>query len=60
VPDFRNETVRKQHENDDWSPWPEDRRPGQPPSSIRGEIKPSEAAVAFARKTWAEMGYHGE
>jgi predicted dehydrogenase len=60
VPDFRNEAVRQQHENDDWSPWPEDRRPGQPPSSIRGEIKPSEAAIALARQTWAELGYHGE
>lgn len=57
VPDFRKESVRKKHEGDDWSPWPEDRRPGQPWPSIRGRIAPGKRAVAFARKVWAEIGY---
>lgn len=39
VPDFRNENVRKKYENDDWSPDPKDKRPGQPPPSILGDIK---------------------
>jgi predicted dehydrogenase len=60
IPDFRNEAVRKQYENDDWSPFPEDRRPGQPRPSIKGEIKPGKEAIAAARKVWDEMGYHGE
>jgi predicted dehydrogenase len=52
VPDFRREAARKPHEHDDWSPFPEDRRPGQPPPSIRGWRKPRQQAVAFARKVW--------
>ncbi|MGQ9556279.1 MAG: Gfo/Idh/MocA family protein [Anaerolineae bacterium] len=60
VPDFRSEAARKQYEHDDWSPWPEDRRPGQPWPSIEGEIVPTPEAIAIARRVWAEMGYHGE
>jgi predicted dehydrogenase len=60
IPDFRNQSVRKAYENDRFSPFPEDRAPGQPWPSIKGELKPSEDAVAFARSVWAEMGYHGE
>ena len=60
IPDFRDENVPKRYENDDFSPFPEDRRPDQPWPSIKGEIAPSPEAVEFARKTWAEMGYHGE
>lgn len=60
IPDFRKESVRKKYENDNWSPWPEDRVPGQPPPSIKGFITPSEDAIAYARKIWEEMGYKGE
>ena len=60
IPDFRNEDVRKQYENDDWSPFPGDRKPGQPWPSIKGEIHPSAEAIAFARKTWKEMGYKSD
>ena len=60
VPDFRDETVRKQYENDDWSPDPERRRPGQPWPSILGEIKPSAQALAFAKEVWDGLGYHGD
>lgn len=60
IPDFRQESVRRQYENDDWSPFPEDRRPGQPWPSIKGEITPSPEAIAYARSVWAEMGYTGE
>ena len=50
IPDFRNEEVRKKYENDDWSPFPEDRRPGQPWPSIRGEVKLTPEAIEYARK----------
>lgn len=60
IPDFRNETVRCQYEDDHWSPFPEDRQPGQPWPSIRGEITPTPEGIAYAREVWGEMGYHGE
>lgn len=60
IPDFRDESICVKYENDNWSPFPEDRGPGQPPSSINGEIKPTPEGIAFARSVWDEMGYHGE
>lgn len=57
VPDFSKEEERRQHEHDDWSPWPEDRRPGQPWPSIRGQIVPSDEAVSYAEQIWKEKGY---
>lgn len=55
IPDFRSEEVRARYENDDWSPFPEDRRPGQPPSSIEGWIEPTPEAVARAQHVWSQM-----
>lgn len=60
IPDFRDEAVRKQYENDDWTPDPARKHPGQPESSIRGVITPPPEAVEYARKVWAEVGYTGE
>ena len=60
IPDFRDESIRAEYENDDWSPFPEDRGAGQPWPSILGEFKPRPEAVAVARKVWKEMGYEGE
>ncbi len=57
LPDFRVESVRKQYENDHWSPDPAHKAPGQPPSSIRGELEPSAEAKAFAKEVWANQGY---
>lgn len=57
VPDFTNEAIRKQFENDHWSPWPEHAGPGQPPPSIRGFIEPSEEGLRQAKEIWATMGY---
>lgn len=59
VPDFADEEQRKLHENDDWSPWPEDRREGQPWPSINGPFTPSEEALAFAKEVWEETDYLG-
>ena len=60
VPDFRDESVRKKYERDDWSPDPMRKKPGQPPSSILGDIEPSDGAKALAKKVWASRGYFGE
>ena len=59
IPDFHKESARKQYEDDTWSPWPEDAKPGQPPPSIRGYNEPSAAAKSAAWKIWKEMGYQG-
>jgi predicted dehydrogenase len=59
VPDLRDEGQRREHEADDWSPYPEDAGPGQPYPSIRGDITPSKEAVRHARKVWRGIGYHG-
>lgn len=52
VPDFSDEKDRAAYEDDDWSPWPEDRRPGQPWPSVRGELIPTPDAVARAESIW--------
>ena len=57
VPDFRDESVRKRHEDDDWSPAPNHKREGQPPTSILGDIEPSGQARAYAQEVWAKQGY---
>jgi hypothetical protein len=57
IPDFRDEAVRKKYEHDHWSPFPEDAGADQPPPSIRGDISPNAAQLAWAHEIWAEMGY---
>ena len=49
VPDFRVESVRKKHAKDDWSPDPEQKKQGQPSSSLLGELEPSaDAKIMFS------------
>jgi len=60
VPDFRKESVRRKYARDDWTPDPARKRPGQPPSSILGEIKPTRKAIEFSRKVWRKGGYMGK
>lgn len=57
IPDFRDENIRKKYENDQWSPFPENKGPGQPSASVLGDIELTEEAKDFARKIWAEKGY---
>jgi hypothetical protein len=57
IPDMRDESVRRQYENDDWSPFPEDRGLGQPLPSIRGNVEPAAEQLVAARKIWREAGY---
>ena len=57
MPDLSKESVRKRHEGENWSPYPEDKAPGQPPPSIRGLNPPSKRQIAEARKVWRELGY---
>lgn len=60
IPDFQKKSERKAYATDDWSPFPEDAKPGQPPSSIRGNISPSRKALSYARKAWKAIGYKGK
>ena len=59
IPNFRKKADRDAYRNDHWSPFPEDAGPGQPPSSIQGNLKPNRAALALARKRWKKMEYPG-
>ena len=59
LPDFRKESVRKKYAGDHWSPDPERRGKGQPPSSILGNIRPSQEAQNLAQKVWKSRGYTG-
>jgi predicted dehydrogenase len=56
IPDFNDEEVRKEYENDDWSPDPARKKEGQPWPSVKGDIQPSEEAMEFCRSVWAEQG----
>ena len=60
VPDFRQEAIRQQYEDDHWSPDPTRQIDDQPPCSLLGDINPSDEARAFAKDVWASKGYYGE
>jgi predicted dehydrogenase len=60
MPDFRKESSRKNVEEDRWSPWPKDAGPGQPPPSLSGNVAPSAAGMANAKKVWKKIGYRGK
>ncbi len=60
VPDLRRQGPRRRYAKDDWSPWPEDAGPGQPPPSITGFNAPKPRAVAAARKIWKKIGWKKE
>jgi hypothetical protein len=57
MPDFKNEYDRKKYENDDWSPFPKHKKPGQPEASILGNRKPDKEAVLYTHKIWESEGY---
>jgi predicted dehydrogenase len=57
VPDFRSEAVRKRYEEDGFTCNPA--IAGHAPPSVLGEIRPSRAAMALARKVWRKQGYTG-
>ncbi len=60
IPNFKDKNEREAYRNDDWSPFPEDAKEGQPPASIQGNKQPSKKAIAFAKKIWHSIGYTGE
>ena len=60
VPDFRKASALRKYENDDWSPAPEHRKRGQPTTSVRGDVAPTAAGLAYARRVWRKNGYKGE
>ena len=57
VPDLRKKSERAKYANDDWNPDPSRHKEGYPLPSILGKIKPSEKAIAYARKIWAKSGF---
>ncbi len=60
VPDLRKASVRRRYANDHWRPDPACRKKGDPWPSVRGEIKPTSAQLARARKAWGRVGYTDE
>jgi predicted dehydrogenase len=60
VPDLRQEAVRARYADEDWSPYPEDARPDQPPSSVYPHQEPTPDQIEEARRTWDEIGYRGQ
>ncbi len=58
VPDFRDESVRRRYEADDWTPDPARRKPGQPFSSVRGDLQPSAEALRFDALVREEQEKH--
>lgn len=58
VPDFRDEAVRRRYEADDWTPDPAKRKPGQPFSSVRGDLQPSADAVKYDALVRQEREHH--
>jgi hypothetical protein len=62
MPDFRSEKARKAHENDHWSPYPQDAgevQGSQPPWSVRGYVKANPAGLRKAKAAWKEVGWKG-
>lgn len=53
VPDFHDPAERRRVADDHWSPDPSKRGPGQPHSSVLGDVTPSPTALAAAKETWA-------
>ena len=53
IPDFRTEAARRKYAKENWSPYPEDAGPGQPPPSITGIRQPTARQIAAARKVWS-------
>ena len=55
VPDFRDEAVRKQYEDDHWSPYPEDAGQGQPTSpSAHGPVEIPPEVYEQQRQLYAD------
>jgi hypothetical protein len=55
IPDFRKKTVRDRYRDDHWNPDPTVPAAAgepKPPCSLRGDIKPTKAQLAHARKIW--------
>ena len=59
VPDFRNESSRKKHAKDNWTPFDLD-NPDSPPVSSYGKREVNPDRLKRARKVWRDGGYTGE
>ncbi|MBN1341632.1 MAG: Gfo/Idh/MocA family oxidoreductase [Phycisphaerae bacterium] len=60
IPDFRSESARRKYAKDDWSPDPATHRPGDPPPSVLGRLRPSKQGLAYAKRVWRKHGYEGD
>ena len=56
----KGDLIVSRFEDDDWTPDPERRKPGQPYSSVLGNVEPTPEAIALAREVWESIGYRGE
>lgn len=59
VPDFRNKAVRRKYLADNWNPDPAQHKAGMPWPSVLGDVKPTKAQMAYAKKVWKKHGYLG-
>ena len=57
VPDFRKEDDRNKFDNDHYSPSPDTPEEFKLPSSILGDIKPTNEGLTQACKHWTEVGF---
>jgi predicted dehydrogenase len=60
IPDFHDKAARKKYARDNWNPDPAQHTKDMPWPSILGNVKPSKAALVYAKKVWRRSGYAGE
>jgi predicted dehydrogenase len=60
IPDFRDTSARRKYAKDHWNPDPVQHTKDMPWPSILGNIRPSKAGLAYAKKVWRRCGYFGE
>jgi len=60
LPDFKDEASRKKFENDHWTPFPKDGKPGDAPPSILGYPEPDPEGLKAAQKIWKDAGWKGD
>lgn len=59
IPDLRKKRVRRTYRDDHWTPNPAQRGRSGPWPSVRGNIKPTEEALAVARRHWRQIRHVG-
>ena len=57
IPDFKKEKARAKYENDNWSPFAEDKVNGNPPSSVLGDFGWDAKMRKIASENWKKSGF---